>query len=99
MTGRGWTDGSIIQTISSMFQFLSYNVPSSAMGPGGTFGYAEVNMAGHMACIQIGTHGLCIGFSTFSQQTLIVDFSGSLTQAELEEIAQGGPRGIRFAVD
>ena len=46
--------------------------PSMAMGPGGTFGYAEVNMQGHPACIQIGTHG-------------------SLTKAELEEIASGGP--------
>eukprot|EP00960_Hanusia_phi_P076088 768514-Hanusia_phi.AAC.1 len=66
--------------------------PSMAMGPGGTFGYAErrkdglempiyflffflkspvqVNMQGHPACIQIGTHG-------------------SLTKAELEEIASG----------
>ena len=50
------------------------------MGPGGTFGYAEVNyfrfyqifsvltqmrqvnMAGHMACIQIGTHGKSEGW-------------------------------------
>eukprot|EP00293_Proteomonas_sulcata_P015730 CAMPEP_0184291586 /NCGR_PEP_ID=MMETSP1049-20130417/3567_1 /TAXON_ID=77928 /ORGANISM="Proteomonas sulcata, Strain CCMP704" /LENGTH=138 /DNA_ID=CAMNT_0026599071 /DNA_START=42 /DNA_END=458 /DNA_ORIENTATION=+ len=44
-----------------------------AMGPGGTFGYAQVDMQGHKACIQIGTHG-------------------SLTKAELEEIAQGGPK-------
>ena len=48
-------------------------MPSMAMGPGGTFGYAEVNMQGHPACIQLGTHG-------------------SLTKAELEEIASGGPR-------
>jgi hypothetical protein len=27
---------------SDMFEFLSYAIPSSAMGPGGTFGYAEV---------------------------------------------------------
>ena len=63
-----------------MFEFLSYSAPSSAMGPGGTFGYAEVNyfrfyqifsvltqmrqvnMAGHMACIQIGTHGKSEGW-------------------------------------
>ena len=58
------------------FDFLTTQMlaptKSAAMGPGGTFGYAEVNMQGHPACIQIGTHG-------------------SLTKAELEEIASGGP--------
>ena len=46
----------------------------AAMGPGGTFGYAELSIDGRPSCVQIGTHG-------------------SLTRAELQEIATGGPKG------
>mmetsp|Transcript_45469 Transcript_45469/g.103551 ORF Transcript_45469/g.103551 Transcript_45469/m.103551 type:complete len:81 (-) Transcript_45469:100-342(-) len=56
-----------------MFEILATGILASAMGPGGTFGYAKLDIAGKPSCVQIGTHG-------------------SLTRAELQEIATGGPK-------